>query len=162
MNKYPTQRVEDVRIGALLWLAGKWLGVIGNSAVEEYWSAPAGGSLVGVFRWLEADSVRFYEILVIEEEAGGLVMRIKHFDPGLKGWEEKEEAVRFDLVQIAEQEAIFFNRQEENPEWLIYRQDASHKLVAYFEKPAHPPVHDQKFRFTRVDYVADSGRAQES
>ena len=107
MGKYPRERLEGVQVGALAWLAGKWLGVVGKDPVEEYWTAPAGDSLLGMFRWLAGETVRFYEILVIEEEEDGLVMRIKHFDPGLKGWEEKEAAVNFDLVQVTEQEAIF-------------------------------------------------------
>lgn len=151
MNKYPRDPLVEVEIGALAWLTGKWFGVVGKSPVEEYWTAPAGGSVMGMFRWLEGDGVRFYEILVIEEEGGGLVMRIKHFDPGLKGWEEKDTAVTYDLVRVDEGEAVFFSRRMDKPQWLIYTLDARHKLVAFFEGPEGPVTHDEKFRFTLVE-----------
>ena len=75
---------------------------------EEVWLPPAGGSMLGVFRLYKGDQVIFYEIMVAVEEEGSVSLKLKHFHPDLKGWEEKDSVVTFPLIK-ASQDTIWFD-----------------------------------------------------
>ena len=70
------------------------------------------------FKLVKDNKVQFYEICTISEENGSLMLRIKHFNPDLKGWEEKDETVDFPLVKVDGQIAYFsgmtFQRKSED------------------------------------------------
>ena len=56
---------------------------------------------MGMFRLVTEDGPSFYELFVLQEELGSLVLRLKHFDGGsFHGWEEKTESVDFRLVAV--------------------------------------------------------------
>ena len=48
--------------------------------------------MVGTFRALKDDDEVFYEFWVIEVEDGKAIFKMKHFDRGLHGWEEKADS----------------------------------------------------------------------
>jgi len=148
MSKYPKQPLEAARASDLAWMAGAWRGRRGADAVEEHWSGPEGESLMGMFRWLRDGQARFFELLTIEAEGAGLRLRIKHFHPGLRGWEEKDEAVSFDLVQLGEGEAVFFERSEVKVQWMVYRRRGE-ELVTYFEPEAREHMPEEEFVYQR-------------
>jgi hypothetical protein len=89
------------------WIAGHWQGEAFGGIVEEIWSPASGGSMMCVFRLINNDQVSFFEICTITEEEGSLILRIKHFHPDLKGWEEKDETVDFPLVKFSGSRAWF-------------------------------------------------------
>jgi len=90
------------------WIAGRWVGEGFDATVEEVMSPPSGDAMIGHFRMTNADGVVFYELVQVREEDGSLVYRVKHFDPDLRGWEEKDAAVDFPLVAV-EADRIFFD-----------------------------------------------------
>lgn len=89
-----------VDINSLSWLAGHWKGQAFGGTVEEIWSLPQDGSMMFSFRLVADGKVSFYEFGHIVETDGTLLLQLKHFDPNLNGWEEKDEAVDFKLVKI--------------------------------------------------------------
>ncbi len=95
-------RVED-----LAWLAGHWRGEGFGGQVEEIWSQPLGGTMVGTFRLVQDGKVNFYEIVVLEADADGLVMKVKHFHGDFTAWEEKADSVDFRLESVEQNSAIF-------------------------------------------------------
>jgi hypothetical protein len=98
----PRAVIEDVA-----WIAGHWQGEVLGGLAEEIWAPPNGGAMMGMFRLVSEDQVKFYEILTIAEDNGGLVLKLKHFNRDLTGWEEKDEVVAFPLVQLGKGEAHF-------------------------------------------------------
>ncbi|MBI1187780.1 MAG: hypothetical protein GC206_10725 [Alphaproteobacteria bacterium] len=88
--------IEDAR-----WLAGRWVGEGLGGEMEESWSAPAQGRMVGYFRLVREERVAFYELMLLEETEAGLEMRVKHFTPDFVGWEEKDAWVRFAPLRAA-------------------------------------------------------------
>ena len=44
--------------------------------------------------------VIFYEMFALTEHEGSLVLRLKHFNPDMAGWEDKEEMVTFRLAHV--------------------------------------------------------------
>lgn len=102
---------------------------------------------MGMFRWQKNGAIWFYELMVIEPEDDHVVLRIKHFYPGLKGWEEKDESATFLLVQLEDEYAVFLQINRPNAPWLIYRREGD-RLTSYFETDAATPTEDDQFRFT--------------
>jgi hypothetical protein len=100
-----------LRVADLAWLAGAWRGTLGGAAIEEHWSAPAGGEMVGTFRWDREPPL--YELLVLADAPEGAVMRLRHFGPGLVAWEEKEGAVVFRPVEHGPCWALFSEEGDE-------------------------------------------------
>ena len=98
---------DSPSVDDLAWIVGDWAGEKGGGLVEEQWSSAAGGAMMGMFRWTSGDEVRLYEFLLIESGPKGPVMRLKHFSPAMKGWEEKDESLEFHLTSLAEGRAVF-------------------------------------------------------
>ena len=132
ISRYPTTGLTGVTAADLAWLTGGWSGQHGSDHIEEYWSMLAGGTLMGMFRLLRGDQTRFYELITLALEGEFLVMRFKHFHSDLTGWEEKDQALEFPLVQYTDQEVVFFERDVAEARWLIYRREAEHTLIVYF------------------------------
>jgi len=94
-------------IEVMAWLAGHWRGPAFDGVGEEAWLPPADGAMVGSYRYVGPDGVGFYELLVIREVEGSLVLQLKHFTPALHGWEAPEETVDFPLVAVSGDEVRF-------------------------------------------------------
>jgi hypothetical protein len=120
-------------VESLAWMEGRWRGDHGGDTLEEHWSSPAADSVIGMFRWITDGKIKFYELLAIESDGDQLTMRIKHFHPGLKGWEEKDDAFTLDLTALNGAKAVWFARGGKSPVWLIYERDGS-RMTASFEK----------------------------
>ncbi len=82
------------------WLEGHWRGPGLGGISEEFWMEPSGGAMPGVFRTVADGEVIFYEMFALTEHEGSLVLRLKHFNPDMTGWEDKEEMVTFRLAHV--------------------------------------------------------------
>lgn len=111
----PRATLADVAL-----LVGSWRGEFMGSVAEEVWLAPAGGTMVGMFRLFKEDRVVFYEFMILVEEEGRVCMKLKHFHPDFRGWEEKDAMVTFPLVS-ADGDAVLFDG-------LTYRRQADGSL----------------------------------
>lgn len=75
------------------WLEGHWVGQGFGGTIDEVWLPARGGTMLGTFRLVVDGADVFYEIFTIDEGPDGHVMRLKHFNPNLDGWEEKDAAL---------------------------------------------------------------------
>ncbi len=94
------QQPATATLSAMAWLAGRWIGEGLGGVSEEIWSEPRGGVMMGMYRSLKQDQPVFYEFLMLVEEQGSLVLKLKHFNPDFSGWEEKSSFVSFRLVMV--------------------------------------------------------------
>jgi len=133
MSKYPKTGLQGNSPAELHWFGGVWQGHRGDDPIEEHWSSLAGNALMGMFRWQKAERIWFYEFMTIEEQEGQVLLRIKHFYPGLKGWEEKDQSAEFLLVQYQPNEAVFLHTNKQDGAWLVYRRTAE-QLHVFFER----------------------------
>lgn len=105
------QQAPDVARAATLkdlgFIEGKWRGRVGAAIAEEHWTSAEGDNIIGMFRFVEGGKAIFFELLTIEQSGEGPVLRIKHFKPGLIGWEEKNDAVTFALTEVKTDYAKF-------------------------------------------------------
>jgi len=96
-------------LGQMDWLVGQWGGTgTGGASAMESWLPPTGPTMVGTFVQETAEGeIQFSEILYLMEEDGTLVLRLKHFNADLTGWEEKDDMLTFRLVSIEPCAAYF-------------------------------------------------------
>lgn len=88
-------------------LVGSWIGTAFGERMEETWSAPTGGSMVGTFKLFDGDKPAMYEILLLTVEDGTLSLKVKHFNADFTAWEDKPDYVNFKLVKFSENELHF-------------------------------------------------------
>jgi len=91
---------KPVSVDQFAWIAGRWVGAGLGGKVEEMFSPPQGGQMVGHFRSWGDSGPKFYEFECICTESTGIVYRVKHFNPDFHGWEEKENYHSFPLLSI--------------------------------------------------------------
>ena len=104
----PLPTAEQVRvIDSASWLAGRWVGEGLGGQLEETWSTPASGQMVGHFRLVRNGVAAFYEICLLDVVDGGLRMRVKHFNPNFVGWEERDGWHAFNPVSVSEDTLSF-------------------------------------------------------
>ena len=98
----PSATLKDVR-----WIAGRWMGEAMGGNFEETWSPPSADSMTGMFKFTKDGTTKFFELLTIVPDGDSLIMRLKHFNPDLKGWEKQDEAEEFPLVRVRKNEVNF-------------------------------------------------------
>ena len=128
-------------IDSLAWLAGSWRGQGLGGEVEEIWSRPSAGSMMGGFKLSQKGEPTFYEMILLLEDDSGLTLKLKHFNPDFSGWEEKDDFVTFPLVKLGKQEAYFRG--------LTYKRvgDQLHVFLALRREDG---LHEMPFVFDRV------------
>ena len=113
---------QNVTIEDFAWLAGSWIGEGLGGTVEEIWSPPRAGQMMGSFRLIQGGKVTFMEFVTLSEHDGEIQMRLKHFHPDLVAWEDKEDFVTFRLKALTEDKAEFGGL-------VIHRIDADHLQI---------------------------------
>jgi hypothetical protein len=99
--------IQNVALTDFAFISGHNRGELDGGVIDEHWSEPAGDSMMGVYRYIKDGKVEMYELLVIEQTVKGPVLRLRHFNPGLVGWEEKGEVWSYPLARFAPGEAVF-------------------------------------------------------
>ena len=94
------QQRPSATLADMKWLEGHWCGSALGGFVEELWSEPRGGAMMGMFRLVKGNDPVFYELLHVVEVEGSLAIRLKHFNRDLTGWEEKAQVREFKLLSI--------------------------------------------------------------
>ncbi len=110
-------------IADVAWLSGAWAGEGLGGWAEEIWGQAVGDRMYGTFTLRKNDALVFSEHMVIVEEQGSLVLKVKHFTPEFSAWEEKDDFTAFKLVRLGENEAYFSGltlRREGNDGLKIY------------------------------------------
>jgi len=130
-------------LSGLAWLVGQWSGEGLGGQIDEIWTAPQGGAMLGMFRLTSAGAPRFYELMTMVEERGSVRLRLKHFNPDLTGWEEKGEAVEFPLVAVAGDRWLFDGL-------TIHRQGDDAMTIYVAISAADGTVREGAFSYTRV------------
>ena len=128
----------------LAWLAGRWVGVGLGGIAEEVWLPESGGAMLGTFRSIRGGQVAFYEVLTLTANASGqLELRLKHFHPDLKGWEERDQVQVWTLTRV-EGEAFAFGP------IVLRREGAEALVVTVTMKLEDGSRKDEVFRFRRT------------
>ena len=135
----------------LEWIAGAWSGTLGDRTIEQHWSAPAGNSIVAMYRSIRNNQVTLYELLAIEQEGDAVVLRIKHFapGPGLVGREAKDESVNHTLVRLDGRTAVFQGTGD-NPAKVSFSNPDPQSLTIVVERMRDGAPASTEFKYTRL------------
>jgi uncharacterized protein DUF6265 len=141
----PGQSSPPATLADMAFLVGHWTGDGLGGIFEEVWTAPKQGVMVGLYRGLKADgSPVFNELLLLREEKGSLMVRLKHFDPDLIGWEEKSQVVTMPFV--AKRDGVM------HFDGMAFKVTGPDTLTVYLaiENKKDGTAREAVFRYTRV------------
>ncbi|QSQ26954.1 hypothetical protein JY651_19435 [Pyxidicoccus parkwayensis] len=127
-------------IDDVAWMTGSWQGPSGEGTVEEHWSHAAGGSMLGMGRYVLKERTAFFEYLRIEARPDGLYY-IAH--PKARA------GVEFKLVRCSQREALFENPLHDHPKRILYRQESADRLAAHIEGEENGKPVSEDFLYTR-------------
>ena len=145
-NASPAERplLVATDIEDLGWLEGRWVGSMGESVIEEHWSAPEGNTIIGMFRLVKAPAeggdagaarIGFSEFWTVEPGPHGPRLFLRHFSPGLVGWEDKESPLVFEPVATGERSITWEVEKPEGKVRLAYRSPDPDTLIAELHEP---------------------------
>lgn len=150
MSKYPLEALPGVSIDMMRPMIGHWSGLYQGQPVEEVWFEPIAGQMMGCFRWVRDGAVWMYEFTQFAEVEGELILRIKHFNHDLVGWEEKDRSTSFKLVQILENGVAFLQIHDTKTVWLIYDWSTPDNVRIWFDNETGDHHVDAVFEYQRV------------
>lgn len=135
----------------LKFLHGCWQLKDGDSQLDEYWSAPAGNCMMGVFRWVKGGKATMYELLTITADDQGVIYRMRHFNgPALVPWAmEADGPLTYPLANLSDTEAIFEDPARAHPKRFIFRKQGDNGLLVRFEGEQAGKPAGQEFLYTR-------------
>jgi hypothetical protein len=139
------------KLADLAFMAGEWVIERAGERLEEYWSAPTAGSMIGVFRWERNGRLWMKELMTVVAEADGPVFRLRHFDAAMRPWEKEDETpFVYPLVKLAAAEAVFENQARDAPRRFRFSQPEPDVLVVVLEGVSTTgEATRQEFRFAR-------------
>lgn len=97
-------------ISDLSFMAGTWTQDHEWGWMEEHWSKPMGNCMASSFRCVKDGKVVFYEFMVIEQDSAGPVLKLRHFNPGSIGWEDKNSPIEFVILSVQKNNVVFESR----------------------------------------------------
>ena len=139
---------KPASVADLSWIAGQWQGKKGADQLDEHWSAPGGGTMMGAFRWIKNGKILVYEFLVIEDSTTGPVLTFRHFNAGLIAWEEKDKPLRCPLAGGGPGEAAFAC--EGGSTRLTFRRTGENGLNVLLERQEGGQARTDEFVYTRA------------
>jgi uncharacterized protein DUF6265 len=105
-------RAAVPEISSLSWMAGSWEGKDASGLeMEELWTAPKGGVMLGMHRDVKGDRLSSFEFLRIESGPDGLVYQAQP-----RG----RPATPFPLKEAAARKVVFENLQHDFPQRIVY------------------------------------------
>ena len=116
----PATPIQGV-LADMAWLAGAWVGTRNGRSIEERWSPPLGGAMLGVSRTVNRGKMVAFEFLRIVERDGSLVYIAQ---PGGKP------PTEFVLTELEKGRAVFKNPLHDFPQRIVYELSEEDGLTA--------------------------------
>lgn len=104
----PGSSPPKASLADLSWIEGEWEGAGFESILRETYSSAAGGQMVGHFSAVKDGKPGFYEFIMLAQVGDTIEYRVRHFNPDMTAWEEKNHFIRFPLVAV-EKDHWFFD-----------------------------------------------------
>src|SRR5262245_30893739 len=125
-SRLPNMADDDApALASVAWMAGDWETRDGAPYVEEHWTSPAGGAMLGNSRSIKDGKMVEFEFLRIEARADGIF-----YMPQPSG----KPPVDFKFTPTTNNEAIFVNPgHSDHLKKIIYRKNADGTLSARIE-----------------------------
>ena len=139
-------KIED-----FAWLEGIWKGKMGADDVEETWSAPKNGSMMGMFRWFRDGKLRIMEMITVAAFDGKITMKLKHFNPTLHSFEAQNETTDFTLLSVEMNKAVWTEvKSDGGPQHLVYTRERDALSVRFRRPEGGVPSVRHPFEYKRA------------
>lgn len=90
------------------WITGDWIGDGFGGVSYESWTGPIAGIILCTYRHVSEGKNNFFELIsVSENEEGDLQMKLRHFNPDMTAWEDKEGQLEWKLKEITDSSVTF-------------------------------------------------------
>ena len=96
----PGAQSPPAKVSDLGWMVGQWAGEGFGAKLFESYSAPIGGQMPGHFYVARDGKPEMYEFVMIAEVGNSIEYRVRHFNPDMTAWEDKDQFVKFPLVAV--------------------------------------------------------------
>lgn len=129
------------RIQSLAWLEGCWEASSPRRTVEEKWTAPRAGSMLGTSRTTRGDSLLEHEFITLRELDGVLAYQAQPSG---------QPAAEFRSTQVTDSLVVFENPRHDFPQLIGYRRGPADSLHAWIEGPGRSGPRRVTFAYRRV------------
>ena len=129
------------RLDRLAWLQGCWEVVTPTQTVQENWTSPRGGSMLGMGRTMRDGKLVEYESIIIREQGGRLV-----YEAHPSG----QPTATFLSTTVGAATVVFENPQHDFPQKVGYRRDGD-ALLAWIEGSVNGAPRRSEFPYHRVE-----------
>ena len=109
------QAPVPTRVDDLAWMSGSWESANGDRWLEETWSAPRAGVMLGFARHGRGDALHEFEFVRLQAGEDGVVTYLAQ--------PQGRPAVPFRLARAEPGEAVFENPDHDYPQRIRYRRD---------------------------------------
>ncbi len=111
-------------INDLGWLSGAWKMEANGRLIEEHWTTPAGGAMLGVSRTIKGGKMVEFEFLRIEQRDGTLAYVAQP---------QGRAPTEFRLESSTPNDVVFANLKHDFPQRIRYRRNADGSVTARIE-----------------------------
>ena len=128
-------------LARLAWLEGTWTGTSNRVEIEETWSSPRGGALIGMHKdTREGRLIGFESFRIVPADSGRVVyLASPNGAP----------ATAFHSTVLTDSLVVFENRAHDFPQRILYRVDAQGALHARIEGEAEGRPRSKDWVWTR-------------
>jgi len=130
---------QSAGVQRLAWLQGCWRIDAGNRIVEEQWSAPRGGTMLGSSRTVRDSKTIEHEFVIVRETAEGRLA----YEVSPSG----RAPTVFTSISLTDDGVVFENLQHDFPQRVAYQRKGA-ELLAWIEGPAK----NAPGQLRRIDY----------
>jgi hypothetical protein len=118
----------------LAWMAGSWKGDSGGAAVEEHWTAPSAGSMIGMNRTVFGGRKVSFEFLRIEARPDGVFYIAS---PGGRP------PTPFKLKETSKEKVVFENPEHDFPQRVLYWRNGAELCARVEGKQKEKPAAEE-------------------
>ena len=128
-------------LSRLSWLEGHWTGVADGVSMEEDWTAPKGGALLGLHRDVKGGRMVSFEFVRIETTKDGTFYFASP---------RSAPPTPFRLVELGDRKAVFENKEHDFPQRILYWLDPKGALHARIEGPQGGQTVGEEWTWTKT------------
>jgi len=132
---------QQTNIDAVGWMQGCWESSTPQRVVEEQWTAPRAGSMLGVGRTVRGERLIEYEFVLLQEREGRLA-----YEAHPSG----QPSAVFKSSTVTGTMAVFENPEHDFPQRVGYRRDGADAIVAWVEGTENGKPRRIEFPYRRV------------
>jgi len=138
---FPSRAQSDPSLEQLAWLAGCWEASAAEATVEEQWTTPRGGVMLGVNRTARDGRLISYEFLMLDGREAPVIY-VAH--------PSGQAAATFSAEAVSDIRAVFSNPAHDYPQRIGYERRHNDSLLAWIDGPQNGELRRVEFPFARV------------